>query len=268
MRPYLASLHTTAKIAFILGLSLASCKGGPTSPSAPTFALSVNSLTVTSTEPPRVIAITNLGSEQLDWRILSSTASWLTASPGQGAIEPHGEEVLQVRIDPRAVPKGTHAASLQIGAAGYSAKLNVTVQEPSAPRAEIKPGTLTIGGSQTSATFEISNPGGSALEWSLSTPSWLTVNPDHGDIPAGGRTQVVVTPDRSSIGGGSQEAILQLTSNGGAPSAKVMVEALGIPGLRIDPGSLNFGSSNSQLSFRLINESNQSISWSAQPGAS
>src|SRR5687768_14523000 len=96
--------HTIRTIApVILGLTFATCKGGgPTGPPDAPIALSTSSLVFqTTSEQP--ITITNLEAEPVEWRVLTSTASWLRASPASGTIDPHSSGSVQILINAAAV---------------------------------------------------------------------------------------------------------------------------------------------------------------------
>jgi len=263
MRALRSEPHIQAKFLLILGLALASCKGGPTGPPSPTFSLSMTSLTFSNTVE-REVTITNVTSDPIDWRVLSSSASWANGTPTSGTLNPQASTNFTVRIDRRAIPQGTHTASLQIGAASYSAALTVNVVETGPAKASLLPGTIAISEQQTSATLEVVNSGGADLNWTLSGPSWSTPTPASGTLQAGGRTQVSVAIDRSSIMAGEGVGTLELVSNGGTATARMTVAE--ISGLRLEPGTLDFSTSGTSLSLKVVNESDQALDWSAQPG--
>lgn len=252
-----------ATMTVILGVALASCKAGPTSPEPPTFALSSTSVILSNTNEQHV-TITNLGSDPIDWRVLASTASWLTATPGSGSLEPHGNSTLKVQIDRAAVSQGNHSASLQIGAGGYATVLDVTVEQATFAKAALEPSTLAIPLTETSRVVEVVNTGNSSLQWTLAGPAWAALTPSTGNLAAGRRTQVVVTPQRSELTGGQYVGTLQLTSNGGPATASLTVDVAEATKLRLEPATLDFGTSTSNLSLRVVNDSDQSLDWSAQ----
>src|SRR5688572_9792848 len=176
--------HTA--LAFILGLNLASCEGGgPAGPPAPTFALSSTSLVFAGPSQETQVTISNLRSEPLSWRVLASTASWLTAAPVTGSIEPGENGTLTVRINRSAVPHGTHSATLQIGAEDYSAPINVSVNDASVARAVLAPSSITLGPQEIQQTLLVSNTGNGSLNWSLTAPSWVSLDPKQGTLPSG-----------------------------------------------------------------------------------
>ena len=256
-------------LVLILGLAFASCnKGGPISPEEPMFRLSSTTVAFSGSDQSRELTITNLGSERLDWRVLSSTASWLTAEPAAGSLNPHDDQPLTVRIDRRAVANGNHTGSLHIGAGDQSLALSVAVQESQSAQASLEPKTLNWGPEDGSATVQVSNTGEAALEWTLRGPSWTTVSPGSGSLPPGGRTSVVITPHRAGLTPGQHTADLQLASNGGAATTTLLVAVAGLSGLRLEPQQLDFGTSTTRLSMRVVNDSEQALDWTAVPGGS
>ena len=257
--------------AIILGLGLASCEGGgPAGPSSPRFVLSATDISFADQNNQRVVTISNLSDDPIDWRVLSSTASWLTAWPTSGALEGGASGTLSIRVDRVAVSHGTHSASLQIGASGQSALINVSVQEALAPPAvaSLQPSIVTLGSLDASEVVEVVNTGGSPLTWSLIGPSWATLTPSSGSLGPGLRTQVLVTPNRVGLTNGQYLGNLQLSSNGGSRVATLQLDVSGSVGIGLDPASLDFGTSTTQLLLRVRNDSDQSIQWAATPGAS
>src|SRR5688572_11467908 len=196
------SLSTRATTALtvslvVLELGLASCESsGPLSTDDPDIALSTTSL-VFSNSNEHQVTITNLESEPIEWRVLSSTASWLTAAPANGQLGPNDNGTLIVRIDRRAVPAGTHSAALHIGAADGSILLNVSVQPGNSARAVIEPQSVVLGSSETTGRFEVVNSGTATLNWTLNGPPWATIVPASGSLTPGSRAPIVVTPERS-----------------------------------------------------------------------
>ena len=249
----------------ILELGLASCESGPVSSEAPIIALSTTSL-VFSNATEQEVTITNLESAPIEWRVLSSTASWLTAAPANGNLAPNDRGTLTIRIDRRAVPAGTHSAALHIGAADGAIALNVSVQPGTSARATIEPQRIDLGPSETAGRLEVVNSGTSTLNWTLSGPSWATVVPSSGSLAPGSRAPILVTV-RSSLPSGQYDGTLQLASDGGSPSAALTVNVAGAGGLRMEPSIMDFGVSRTRHSLRVVNETDHAIEWRAQPGS-
>ena len=253
-------------LAFILGFALASCQSGPTAPISPTFRLSTKSL-VFSNAVEKPVTITNITSDPIEWRILTTTASWVTATPISGNLGPNSSNTFVVRVDRNAVPTGNHAASLQVGASSYTAALDVGVEDGVPAKALLLPSAVTIPAQQSSAAVEIVNTGGADLTWSLDGPSWTSVSPSSGTLQPGGRRQVAITVDRSNLTGGQYIGSLELLSNGGSGVTQVMMEVEEVSGLRIEPSTLDFGGAATSLTVNVVNEGDQALAWSVKPGA-
>jgi hypothetical protein len=247
--------HIFASGSLILGLAVASCQSGPTSPED-RFVLSATEL-VFQDQVQQQVSIKNLGSEPLAWRIEGSSASWLNGAPGSGSVDPHGTAPLVVRIAREAVPQGTHSASLQIGAGGQSRTLTVSVQPPSAPDASLTPNQISFGSTGVSAVVDVVNSGGSVLDWTLSGPAWVTISPASGNLEPGATKHVVLTALRSGLTAGRHEGALQLASNGGSLTSNLSLDAESA--LRLNPGSLDFGTATTKMSLRIANDGDRDI---------
>jgi hypothetical protein len=154
-------------------------------------------------------------------------------------------------------------------AGGDLLTLNVAVEQGSSPQAALEPSALTLGPLDDSSVLEISNPGGSTLDWTLaSAATWASVNPASGRLAPGSLAQVVVSANRSGLTRGTYIAPLYLTSNGGSRTATLTMEVGEGAGLHLDPPSIDFGLSSSQLPVRIVNDGYEALNWSAEPGAS
>ena len=189
MRRYLPGHRIHTAVVVILSYFLASCgAGGPAGPDAPPIALSATSI-VFSNENSQTITLPNLESEPIEWRVFGSSASWLTASPTTGVLEPRGNGSITVQVNRQAVTAGTHSAEMRIGAPRSPVSLNVSVQPASSARAALEPEALTIRSSEATGTLQLSNSGNSELDWTLSSPAWLTTSPASGRLAPGGNTR-------------------------------------------------------------------------------
>ena len=260
-RPVIGSLRPPRSFCL---LGLASCEGGGPTSSEPVFTLSANEL-VFSNEEQQQIAITNLGSDPIDWRIETSTASWLNGVPSSGRVDPHGSDTVRVRINRVAVSQGTHSATLTIGAGGQSRVLSVSVHEANPARAALTPQALTFSSTEATGTVEVVNSGGSDLNWDLSGPGWVSINPSSGNLNPGGRQRVALTALPVGLTGGLYNGALELSSNGGSATTSLSLTVVAPSGLRLDPGTLDFGTSRAQMSIRLVNDGETAADWVAQP---
>lgn len=254
---------------FILGVALASCQGGGPTGVSNNVSLSSTSLVFSIAEEQRAVTIQNFGGDPIDWRLLSTSVSWLTVSPPIGTVGPRGSGSFTVHINRAALSTGTHNASLQVMAGGESHLLGVSVQQGGTAQASFQPASLTLGPMDDSGVIEVQNVGGSTLNWTMTSAApWADLSPSSGALPPGAVTQVVVGVNRAGLTPGTYKAMLSLTSNGGSPTAELTVTVGESAGLDLDPSTLTFGLSSSQLPLWVVNNGYQTLQWTATPGAS
>jgi P pilus assembly chaperone PapD len=254
----------------ILGLCIPSCEGGgPSGTRASAFVLSDTSIDFSGEGSQQAVTISNLSSDPLDWRVLSTTASWLSAFPGGGIVPPGATGTFVIRIDRAVLPDGTFSAELQIEAAGQTALIEVFVQETpaSSPVALVQPSALTIGPLDVSRVVEVSNTGGSTLTWTGTGPPWVTLAPGSGSVAPGGRSQILVTPDRTGLTGGTYSGTLQFVSNGGSPTVALELVVSGLPALAIEPSRLDFGVASDQTVMHVRNDGDEPLQWAGNSTA-
>src|SRR5688572_4764852 len=133
MRAYPFRIPAPATLALILGMTLASCQG-PTGPSS-NVSLSTTSLVFSVADEQRPVTILNQGSSPIDWKLLSTSISWLTVSPATGTVPANSTKSFTVHVNRAAVSQGSHTATLQVMAGGESHTLEVSVQQGGAAEA-------------------------------------------------------------------------------------------------------------------------------------
>jgi hypothetical protein len=131
--------------------------------------------------------------------------------------------------------------------------------------ASLEPASLSLGPEEASGVIKVFNSGAATLEWEISGPSWVSLSPATGRLNAGDRAQVVVTPIREALDTGNHTGSLSFSSNGGAKAASLSVEVGPMPKIRLIPSILDFGTSTSQLQFRIANDGTKLLQWSANP---
>jgi hypothetical protein len=268
MHRYLSGVLARTTTFLILTQVLASCEGGgPAAPSSD-VRLSATAIVFSMSDDQRPVTITNLGNAPIDWRLLSTSASWLRVLPAVGTVPAHSSEEIIVQVDRAAVAQGTHTASLQLQTGSESYTLDVSVQQGGAAAAKLEPGTIVLGPLDESGVLKVTNTGGSALNWNLaSAAGWASLRPASGTLAPGGSSQVVVTANRTGLTRGTYSGTLYLSSNGGSPIAAMTIEVGDGAGLHLNPASLTFGLSVDELPLQIVNEGYQALNWSAAPGA-
>ncbi|MBW3671361.1 MAG: hypothetical protein KY432_06775, partial [Acidobacteria bacterium] len=253
----------------LIGFGLASCESaGPTSPERNSqIALSTTILSISEDLSEGEVKIINTQDVRIDWFVKSVSASWIEIVPHHGTLEAHASQILTVRVDRSELSVGTNSASIEFEGGGRAVLLAVTVEHAGETVSVLlDPDALSLGPNDASGVIEVVNSGSAPLDWSMTGPEWIQIDPASGVVTAGERSQVVVTPDRSDLSIGVHDGLLSLSSNGGNATATLSVEVAESSGLRLDPSTLDFGTSVEELSIRVVNDATQSIDWAAQAG--
>ena len=173
----------------------------------------------------RSFSIRRVGDGALDWTI-ATDQPWLTVNPTSGTTE-FGADDIDVTVSRAGLPLGTYEGGITINWGSGSAVIPVAMERappPAAPRLEVTRSVIDFGNSDTADTFEVSNSGGLALNWSVSSSEpWVSVAPSSGTEVGDDATTVNVTVSRGSLADGSYAATLSVTSNGGSQSIDVQM---------------------------------------------
>lgn len=252
----------------ILSVGFASCEPGGPLGSESDITLSASSLNFSIADDQHPVTIRNLGSSGVDWKVQSTTASWVTVAPGAGSVAPHASERFEVIINRGALSPGNYDASLQLKIGDHLHPIHISIQQGDAPTGTFLPGSISLGPADDSGVLKVANTGGSTLSWTITTAvSWARVNPSSGTTPPGGVTQVAVVADRSGLTKGTYAGLLFLTSNAIQTSAAISMEVGAQAMLRLDSTSLNFGLSEQRFPIQIVNDGHGSLSWTASSGA-
>jgi hypothetical protein len=231
-------------------------------------------------------AITNTGSEKISNNY--ARADFEIISP-QGQTVFTGQDWLGYDINPGAGwILDTHWTIPSDAAIGsYSIRVTVTIWEgingqwqgathvktkevdnsfsvagSSSPTPSVSPTSLDFGTSDTQKSFSITNTGGGTLTWSLSSSqSWLSVTPSSGS----GNANIAVNVNRSGLSSGSYNGVITVNSNNGILAVSVTMQIPVLtqdPVLSVSPTSLDFGTSDTQKSFNIVNAGGGTLTWS------
>jgi hypothetical protein len=96
---------------------------------------------------------------------------------------------------------------------------------PAGPALTLTASTVDLGSAQTTGTTQLAARGANLAFTVGAPPSWLTVSPLAGTVPAGQTEEVVVTIDRSSAPVGAVAVNLPVTVRGGAGGGTLTVRA-------------------------------------------
>ena len=222
-------------------------------PNVPTIAASPASLQFTYTIGGAVpaaqsIQITNSASGTLNWTATaSSSASWLTVSPGSGTAP----STLTISVSSTGLAAGSYSGSVQIAASGAlntPLTIGVTFTVTAAPpMLAVSPQALTfsyaVGGSTPAPqSVSISNSGSGALAWAVSvTDYWLSVNPSSSSAP--GTLSISINP--ANLAAGSYTSSVEITAAGATGSPASVTVTLTVSGTQAAPTVSAIGSAAS-----------------------
>lgn len=132
------------------------------------------------------------------------------------------------------------------------------------PELAVQPLTVDFGTTQVNASITVSNAGVGTLNFTASkNASWLSISPASGAVT---NTPVTInlTADRSNVGFGNYSDVIQINSNGGNKQVNVMMvkQDPNAPYLNVTPTQLNFGASQSSLTFDISNGGAGNLNWS------
>ncbi|MBC8185658.1 BACON domain-containing protein, partial [candidate division KSB1 bacterium] len=124
----------------------------------------------------------------------------------------------------------------------------------------VTPTALDFGSSETTKTFSISNTGTGTLTWNITDDSnWINVDPTSGTTSTE-TDQITVTVDRSNMASGAHTGTVSIISNNGTKTVSVSASKE-VPDLSVSPQSLDFGSSETDKSFFIMNSGTGTLTW-------
>lgn len=128
------------------------------------------------------------------------------------------------------------------------------------PVLDVAPLSITFGSVLTSADVQISNTGGSTLNWNISDDrDWINVIPSSGS----GNQTVSVNVDRSGLSPGNYSGSVTVTSNGGTKIILVQMSVVSTtPVLGVNPTSLTISNSQTTGNFFISNLGGGTLNWS------
>ncbi|MCC7494761.1 MAG: BACON domain-containing protein [Fimbriimonadaceae bacterium] len=155
------------------------------------------------------------------WSV-SSSATWLTATPGSGS----GSGTLTANIDRSQLDLGLNAATvtLQLGGTGsgvLAIPVSVVITGGSPlPQIAVSPALLVFAPNASSKTVDVSNLGAAGLTWTAAANvDWITITPDRGADTA----TVTIDVDRSNPASASGRGTITWSSNGGTVGLEVLL---------------------------------------------
>ncbi|MGQ9609341.1 MAG: BACON domain-containing protein [bacterium] len=208
------------------------------------------------------ITISNTGGGIMTWQ-MSKQQPWLTLSNANGTLEAGKPLTILVSVSRTGLAPGTYTDNISITSNGGNGNIQVRMIIPQ-PLLSISPTTLDFGEKDTQKTFTITNAGGGSLNWFIEqtteTPGWITVSPLKGSLISQESSTITVNVDRTYLDSGDYRAIIRISSNGGDGQVIVNVS---VPQsiLLINPLSLDFGTTLTQLPFTITNNGGGFLEW-------
>jgi hypothetical protein len=245
---------------------------------APEIGLSSSALTFTGVQGASIanqtIAISNAGGGSLTWSA-SASANWLTLAPAQGT----GPATIIVQPSTAGLAAGSHAAIITVTAPGANSSktVAVTLMLEQAPAIELSATTLsfsaTAGGSNpANQTFNITNTGGSTLNWTAaSNASWLTATPASGT----GAATLTAAVNTSGLAAGTHNGTITIAASGASNTPRSVAVTLTLeqaPAIGISATSLSFagtegGSNPANQTVNITNTGGSTLNWTAASDA-
>ena len=207
------------------------------------------------------LTIDNGGDDELSWQV-SSDQSWLTTFPTTGTTTSETDEIT-VSVNRSLLEVGNYTANLFFTSNGGNVSVPVAM-EVTPVGLILSENSLDFGEETTQLSFVISNSGNGELNWSLTAiDSWITANPTSGTITTN-TENITVNVSRSGLSPNTYTGSISIDSNGGNQSVSVtMIVPEGpSPTISVNPSTLDFGSSETQLSFTISNVGEETLNWS------
>lgn len=176
-----------------------------------------------SISPPQNISLTSPVPGLAFSVQVSANATWLNVTPSSGA----SPRLIEVSADPTNLQAGTYSGTITI-TAPYATPASTNVQVTFAvgpgqpPQLAIDKSSLSFpfpqNGTSRSQTINISNAGGGALAFSLSTQTstggtWLSAAPNSGQVSPNSPATVSVTANPQSLQPGTYAGTLTITAD-------------------------------------------------------
>jgi hypothetical protein len=250
----------------IAGLSLvliATCgcpgqQGLSVYPAAINFGTDINSDSFTISSPNGVA---------VPWTIVQAPA-WLELSPMSGTTG-LGVATVNMEADRSGLEAGQELQD-QVVISSPLGRTSLSVALSSgpllAPQLAVSPETIDFGAVLASAELTITNMGSGLLEWeATSAPTWLSADPEGGELDPSGYTTATLTVDRDAVPGGNAQGTVVIASLTDGATAEIAVSVGAVPAhpdLAVLPASLDFGTSLNSLPLSIQNAGTGDMAWS------
>ncbi|MBX5450276.1 BACON domain-containing protein [Thermogemmatispora sp.] len=212
----------------------------------------------------QAVVLQNHSQQALDWSSSVKTnagANWLQVTPASGHLAAGASSTLSVTVSPAALPAGDYQGTVLFHSAGFSGEepqLTVRLHVVAPGRLTVAPSTLsfiaTQGQNPPPQTLELSNNGGLAVGWSLTSRTsdnerWLGAMPTAGTLAPGARATVTVQIDTTGLAPGTYQGRLTFSAGSVEQEIRIVltVTAPASPTITVAPTILIFDVMHSSL---------------------
>jgi hypothetical protein len=228
----------------------------------PVLVLSNNSLNFGTVSDNLSFIVTNGGIGTITYNVVY-TAAWLTVNPTSGSATTE-TDVMTVSVDRAGLAYGNYFETITVTSNANSATIDVMmiIADPSNPQLSAYPSTIDFGTNSTEETFSVSNSGSGMLTWNITDDkSWISVDPHSGTTETE-TDEITVNIDRLGQSPGTHTGVITISSDGGNQNISVSMTIPDEPSLSVAPTSLDFGSTETGMSFSVVNAGSGNLEWS------
>jgi phage-related protein len=234
-------------------------------PTEPVILVEPLSLDFDSTQSELTVDITNSGTGSVAYE-LAEDADWLTLSEVSGSVTTD-TATITFTVDRSGLAPGDYSTDVSVTSNGGDETVSVDMVVPTVPVVLVDPLSLDFDSTQSELTFEISNSGTGTVSYTLSDDAdWLVLSQESGSV-AVDTNAITVTIDRTGLTPGEYTASISVTSNGGDETVSVDMVVPTVPLILVDPLSLDFDSTQSELTFEISNSGTGSVSYTLSDDA-
>lgn len=197
----------------------------------------------------------------------------ITTNPPSASVttDSNGQFVVSVGVDVgeytiTATKEGYKPVSVTIKAVEARQNQRADVVLPkvvvgASPKIHVIPLNLDFGSESTSKAFGVSNTGLDTLRWkAVPNASWFSLTRSSDAVAIG--TQVVgVQVNRQGMKADSYQGSIDINSNGGSETVKVLMVVPTSPKLSVTPASLAFDANKSSLTLDIVNVGTGTLTW-------
>ncbi|MEK7395951.1 MAG: hypothetical protein AAB116_03335, partial [Candidatus Poribacteria bacterium] len=234
----------------------------------PSLSFSPASIDFGATDTQKILTITNRGGGTINWQATKGQP-WLTLSLTSGSLSAGNSQNVTLTVSRTNLKIGANNDTISITSNGGSGNVAIlmTVPEPPPPTPVLSfsPASIDFGIADTQNVLTITNKSGGTLNWQATKgQSWLNLSATSGSLSSGNSQNVTLTVNKIGLKPGKDNDTISITSNGGNGNVAIsMTVPEPSPLLAFTPSLLDFGTSDIQKTFIIINNGGGSLNWQA-----